>query len=232
MSAETSLIFVDGENLVLRYQEMVAAGRIPLPDTIHIKDCFVWNQRVLNDSIWNLKRVSYYTSAIGDDQYVREVRSKISETTFKCNTGHVGSGAGVHLTTRTGQIVPFVRKKSARSRKESICDIAIAVDVMRTCYRDHVTTIWLFSGDGDFSLLLSEVIHSGKSVYVSAFSSGLSDEIPFSVDEFILLDKFFFEPLPPDQENSSSPPTPGDTDALSVNPDLAQKAREAGYLKR
>lgn len=191
MSAEETLIFVDGENLVFRYQEMIAAGRKPAPGNIHIPDCFIWNQSVLNDHLWNLKRVAYHTSVIGDDNKVREVRTQIAATTFSCRIDVLGESCQ-HSTTRTGQIVPFVRKKASKSKKESICDVGLAVDIMRACYRDHADIIWLFSGDGDFLSLISEIIHSGKVSYVSAFSSGLCEEIPFVVDEFIPLDKHFF----------------------------------------
>ncbi|MFN9807001.1 MAG: NYN domain-containing protein [Betaproteobacteria bacterium] len=191
---DETLIFVDGENLVFRYQEMLAAGRIPHTDTVHIPDCFVWNPRVLNDHMWNLKRISYHTSVIGDDQRVREVRNRIAATTFACKTGVVGGSAGA-FTTRSGQLVPFVRKKSARARKESVCDVALTVEVLRACYRDHAKIIWLFSGDSDFVPLLNEVVHSGKTAYVSALSSGLSDDLPLAVDEYLPLDKYFFQPL-------------------------------------
>jgi uncharacterized LabA/DUF88 family protein len=191
MSVEETLIFVDGENLVFRYQEMIAAGRKPALGNIHIPDCFIWNQSVLNDHIWNLKRVAYHTSVIGDDNKVREVRTKIAATTFRCDIDATGKN-GESSTSRTGQIVPFVRKKASKSKKESICDVGLTVDIMRSCYRDHADIIWLFSGDGDFISLISEIIHSGKLSYVSAFSSGLCEEIPFVVDEFLPLDKYFF----------------------------------------
>lgn len=203
MSIDDALIFVDGENLVLRYQEMLHAGRRPASDNVHIPDCFIWNQRLLNDHIWNLKRVSYYTSVVGDDAHVRDVREKIAATVFTCRMGIATSGFGANFTTRTGQIVPFVRKKNSKSKKESICDIAICVDVMRACYRDHAKIIWIFSGDGDFLSLFNEVVHNGKSAYASAFSSGLSDEIRYAVDEFLSLDKYFFEADPPIQAGAS-----------------------------
>jgi uncharacterized LabA/DUF88 family protein len=214
MEIDHALIFVDGENLVLRYQEMLQSGRIPAPDNVHIPDCFIWNQRVLDDHIWNLKRVSYYTSVIGDDDRVREVRERIAATTFTCRTGVVGVGFNTSFTTRTGQIIPFVRKKSTRSRKESVCDISITVDVMRACYRDHAKIIWVFSGDGDFLSLFNEVVHNGKSAYASAFSSGFNEEIRFAVDEFLLLDKYFF------QEPTSVKETPPEAAQLvTVKPD-------------
>ena len=183
MLAQT-LVFIDGENLAIRYKEMLANGRVPRPGNVWVEDSFIWNQRVLEDQMWNIKRISYYTSVVGDDPLVRKVREKIGGTSFKCATSGNSS--------KTGQIVPFVRKKPSKSRKESICDIAIAVDVMRACYRDHADTVWIFSGDGDFAVLVNEVLHSGKCAYLSAFSSGLNDELSFMVDEFLPLDQHFF----------------------------------------
>lgn len=217
----STLIFVDGENLYFRYKEMIANGRIPRPDNIVIGDCFVWNQRVLNDNIWSIKRLAYYTSVIGDDQKVRSVRESISTTMFTCTTAKDSQS----LSTSSGQIMPFVRKKNARSKKESICDIAIAVDVMRACYRDHAETIWIFSGDGDFVQLLTEVAHSGKRAYASAFSSGFNEEIRFVVDEFLSLDKHFFlseQEASKAFEGVEAPATETDTSPAKTAPGIVE----------
>lgn len=195
MSIDKTLIFVDGENLVFRYQEMLKAGRKPKASTIHIPDCFVWNEHIFDGHFWKIKRLSYYTSVVGDDSYVRLIRQQISKVQFKVVYERDISNFGITMNTLTGQFVPFVKKKSSKSRKESVCDIAIAVDVMRACYRDHADTIWIFSGDGDFITLFNEVVHSGKKIYVSAFSSGFSQDITLSIDEFFPLDDVFFEPL-------------------------------------
>ena len=88
--------------------------------------------------------------------------------------------------------MPFVRKRANKTKKESICDITIAVDIMRACYRDHAETVWLFSGDGDFSQLIEEATHYGKMVYLSALSSGFNEELKYVVDEFHPLDDIFF----------------------------------------
>lgn len=42
MIINEALIFVDGENLFLRYQEMLKAGRKPAPGNVHVQDCFIW----------------------------------------------------------------------------------------------------------------------------------------------------------------------------------------------
>jgi len=188
--ADDTLIFVDGENISSRYHAMVKAGHKPLSDNIIIGESFVWNHRILKAHVWNLKRLSYYTSVEGDDPKILAVRKEISAIAYRTQTGE---GVGSNFLVRSGQIIPFIRKKNSRSHKESFCDIAIAVDVMRACYRDHAQTILILSGDGDFIQLFQEVVHSGKIVYASAFSSGLCPEIPLVVDEFILLDDYFFE---------------------------------------
>jgi uncharacterized LabA/DUF88 family protein len=209
MITEDTLIFVDGENLALRYKEMLAAGRIPRPDNIYVEDCFVWNQRILDSHLWRIKRIAYYTSAAGDSDYVRAVCKAISETTYTCVTNMTNDG--VHR--RTGQIIPFVRKKGAKSRKESICDIAIAVDVMRACYRDHASTVWLFSGDGDFIKLIEEVIHSGKRSFLSASSSGFHSDLKFAVDDFLPLDDHFFLTKPEIEAAGGDPVATKPTDS-------------------
>lgn len=192
MQIDKSLIFVDGENLTQRYQQMLAEGRSPAEGNVYVPDAFIWNPSVLNQSIWNLRRSSYYTSVVGDNPKVQDVRNQIAGTSFTCNTGVVTGPLRSEFSTRSGQLMPFVRKTSSRSRKESICDIQLTVDVMRACYRDHANIIWVFSGDGDFLSLFEEVVHSGKTIYASAFSSGLNEDIPSAVDEFSLLDKHFF----------------------------------------
>jgi uncharacterized LabA/DUF88 family protein len=189
---ETTLVFVDGENLAYRYQEMIRAGRTPAHGNVLIDDCFVWNSKVFTGKLWNIKRVSYYTSVVGDDDYVGQIRRQIADVTFSCSVEHIPQGVGHGFITQTGRVSPSVRKKASKSRKESICDISIAVDVMRACYRNHADSIWIFSGDGDFIELVSEAVHSGKVVYVSAFSSGLNENLTYAADEFFPLDKHFF----------------------------------------
>jgi uncharacterized LabA/DUF88 family protein len=187
---DSTLVFVDGENLSIRYSEMIRAGRIPSADNIIFEDCFIWNNNILKQHLWNLKRISYYTSCVGDDPKINAVREKISSTIFSVSAEMLSMNV---FRNYSGQIIPFVRKKSSKSKKEGICDISIAVDIMRACYRDHAQSIWLFSGDGDFIQLCQEIVHSGKMVVASAFSSGLCPEIPMVVDEFISLDKYFFQ---------------------------------------
>jgi len=181
---EETLVFVDGENLSIRYKEMLKEGRKPLATNVVNGGSFIWSNNMFSKNSWNIKRVSYYTSVTGSDDAILDLRKNISTTTYTSNDGSM---------RRTSQLIPFVRKKSNKSRKESVCDIAIAVDVMRACYNDHAPTIYIMSGDGDFVPLYNEVVHAGKHIYAAAFSSGQHEEIPLVVDEFFCLDDYFFE---------------------------------------
>ena len=95
----------------------------------------------------------------------------------------------------TGQLVPRVIKKPAKSKKTRNVDIQIISTscVLRTV--KPTNRLWLQAVYGDYLPLFEEVMHSGKQLYVAAFSSGLNPAILYSVDEFIDLDRFFFEPI-------------------------------------
>jgi len=212
---EETLVFVDGENISIRYKQMLSGGRKPRAENVVIGESLAWTNRIFLAANWNIIRVSYYTSISGDDDAVTSLKRAISKTTYLCNLGEM---------QRSGQLIPFVRKKNAKSKKESICDIAIAVDVMRACYRDHAASILILSGDGDFVQLFNEVVHSGKRIFAAAFSSGLNQEIPLVVDEFICLDDLFFEPTGAPAAiltaaTSATKPQPG------IEPNLREKPR-------
>ena len=66
MSPDSTLIFVDGENLAFRYKEMLASGRVPRPDNVYIEDCFIWNQGILDKELWKIKSpLNFPVIAIG-----------------------------------------------------------------------------------------------------------------------------------------------------------------------
>jgi uncharacterized LabA/DUF88 family protein len=189
METPNAILLIDGENLVFRYQEMVAAGRTPRRNIVHIPDVLVWHGEMTSLNAYGYRRVCYYTSVVGDDNAVASVKAEIAKIIFYCQPGPV--------MRFFGQLVPKVFKKSAKSRKTRNVDIQIIIDVMRIAHGPSHEQIVIASGDGDYLPLFEEVMHSGKQLYVGAFSSGLNPAIPYSVDEFIDLDQVFFEPLPP-----------------------------------
>lgn len=194
MSKLRTLYFVDGENLALRYKCMLNEGRQPLQGVTYREDFLIWTDLLPGSSIMDLRRISYYTSAVGDVDHIRQIESEISSVEYKSSTDVVSSPIRLLYTTRSSRLFPVVKKRSGKSRKESICDIQLTVDVLRACYRDQADAVCILTGDGDFISLFQEVIHAGKILSVGAFSSGLCPDIPFVVDDFFLLDELFFEP--------------------------------------
>ena len=82
------MIFVDGENLVFRYQDMLSKGFIPHVHNSYEKDIFVWNQ----NSLVNLQkqheilRATYYTYASGDDERLYDIKQKLKSLRSKQST--------------------------------------------------------------------------------------------------------------------------------------------------
>jgi uncharacterized LabA/DUF88 family protein len=178
------MAFVDGENLVCRFQEMKKKGREPKPEVIHEDDTFVWVRQLTEWTLMDLIRVQYYTSVVGDQDKVENLEKKISDTRFKCSGKDLAG---------TAKLIPRVHHKRRNSRKTKVVDIDIAIDVMRAITEMPIDAIFLLTGDGDYLSLVREVTRSSKQVHLGAFSSGLASELARTVEQFIDLDPLFFK---------------------------------------
>lgn len=183
MALVKSILLIDWENLVIRYQEMIKKWRIPLKEVVHIPDVFVWHPNVAPFYGVDIFRVIYYTSAIWDDKYLRTIEERISENKF------IHSGNYYWVC----QLVPFVFKKLVKSHKSRLVDIHIAVDSLKYSNMVNIECISILSWDWDFKKVYSETMSSGKKVIVWAFSDWLDTSIKNMVDIFFLLDEVFFE---------------------------------------
>lgn len=180
------MVFIDGENLVFRYQAMLAGNRHPAEGVVHVPDVFVWHPRIVdNESYLNVTRVYLYTSMVGDDNALRAMRDRIAAIIYQYDLGPELTGSA--------QIVPIIFKKAARANKSRQVDISIVIDMMRFAHSPATDLLYLVSGDGDFLPLVQEVMRHGKIVFVGAVSSGLAPELRHSVDEFFDLDRYLFE---------------------------------------
>lgn len=189
MSIPRGIVFVDGENLVFRYQSMIAEGRTPAPGVIHERDVFVWHPKLTQWCMMNLIRVYVYTSMVGDDASIARMKKRISEVSFEYDYGRDDDATG------SGQLVPIVFKKAAKSQKSRQVDIQIAIDMMRFANNAGIEMLYLVSGDGDYLPLLQEVTRLGKEVYLGALSSGLAPELQWVVDDFRTLDPLLFSAM-------------------------------------
>lgn len=197
MALVRSILFVDGENLTFRFQSMLESGRQPKASVQHCPDVYVWTSVLGHKELidTDVLRVTYYTSMVGDDDAVATVKGKIADLRYRGHGDYYGAC----------QLYPRVYKKLKKSTKSRLVDINIVIDIMRFAYSDAVDVVYLFSGDGDFVSLVEEIARSGKKVCVAAFSSGLEPRLVSAVDRFVLLDEFYFEPLP---QGTTAPEAP------------------------
>jgi uncharacterized LabA/DUF88 family protein len=191
MALVKSALFVDGENITFRFQEMEKAGRTRRPRVTHRQDVYLWNEEFGDDNLGphintDIFRVKYYTSVVGDDALLKRVRVELSKQSYWAHGDFYGRC----------QVHPEVYKKPKQRDKSRQVDINITVDMMRHAYNNDVDVLYLFSGDGDFLHLIEDVMRRGKKVCVGAFSDGLNPAIPYSVDRFFSLDDLFFLPIP------------------------------------
>lgn len=186
-----TMIFVDGENLVFRFQNMLKNGWVPRTDDFtHLKDTIVWHSSFSQGvTMHEILRATYYTYVVGDTQRVEAVESQIRNLDF---TRHRNSILPTQLT-------PRVFKKENKSAKAKGVDVAMVVDIMGHVHADNLDTVLLLSGDGDYLPLITEIQRAGKHCYVSAFSDGLNPKLRTVADSFYCLDgtTFASEPTAP-----------------------------------
>lgn len=188
MSIPKTYIFVDGENLVMRYQAMIQEGCKPRKNIVHVPDVFVWHPGVTTWSLMDLQRCTYYTSATGDAPRLKDLRSQIASTRYEYDYAHGD------VPMASGQLVPRIFHKDSKSRKTRNVDINIVIDMMRAAHQSSVEQLVLLSGDGDYLPLVEECMRMGKPTWMCSFSSGLHEAIPTSVDLYETLDDVFFLP--------------------------------------
>ncbi len=172
--------FVDGENLVFRYQEMLLKGYVPRDDLLfHERDIAVWSPTFTHLAKHHeILRVTYYTYVVGDEDRVTSVRETLRGLTFN---KHMAS-------LLPHSVTPCVFKKEAKARSGKGVDIQLCVDVLSHVYRGNTDAILLMSGDGDYEPLIKEVLRAGVQVFLSAFSHGLNPRLRHIVDAMYELD--------------------------------------------
>ncbi|BFT30560.1 hypothetical protein D210916BOD24_17360 [Alteromonas sp. D210916BOD_24] len=181
-----SIVLVDGENLVLRYQQMLKDGYKPIDGVIHVEDTFVWHPKlVASAGEKDVVRVAYYTTVVGDDVKLRETKEFISNTEYECKL--------MDKRDWYGTLVPYVFKKNSKKATTKSVDINLTIDALRYAYGSSIEQIVLLTGDGDYIPLLREIMSRGKMVQVFALSSGLNSGINHNVDDLWLIDDEFFE---------------------------------------
>lgn len=179
------MAFIDGENIVFRYEEMLAKNCTPRDDILYIKDVYMWHPRIIKANGLEIIRVKYYTSAVGDEDYLYSISYGLKKIkyTFNDSRGRF----------RTGFLLPGVFKKEKQTVKTKGVDINLTVDMLTHTFKNSLDSVYLVTGDGDYLPLIKEVMRNGKKVYLAALSSGLNPSLKTSVDMFFDLDSATFK---------------------------------------
>lgn len=185
LTVRQMMIFIDGENLVFRFQEMLDQGRIPLETVKHLKDIFVWEPSCTINYAFKheILRATYYTYATGDENAIKSIIQDIKEMRFAFD----------QRSAIPNCLYPCVFKKANKQRNGKGVDIKMTVDILNHIYSDNCDTVWLFTGDGDYLPVVEEVIRAGKQLYLSSFSSGLNPELKAKADLYYCIDNHFFK---------------------------------------
>jgi uncharacterized LabA/DUF88 family protein len=177
------MLFVDGENLTLRAQELAKEKNVQLVEgPAYAADVYVWlpgvqpTQNIIPYARLGVQaegiRAYYYTSLVGAEERIVSVKEALRELGFS----------------------PEVFKKIRREQKAKGVDIALAKDILGHAYRDNYDVAVLLAGDGDYVPLVVELKRLGKVVYVAFFENhGLSKELWLEADMFFELEPFFFD---------------------------------------
>lgn len=184
-----AMVFIDGENLVLRYEEMKASGRIPTDGVHQVSSVFVWHPGTWMPPNHAVLRATYYTYVQGDEVKVEDTSEALRSLTFQ----QYRPLTQPHLVAGITNLYPKVYKKG-KGKKAKGVDIQMTVDILSNVYQDNIDSVYILSGDGDYKPVIEECIRRGKQVYISAFSSGLHDGLKLMADQFVCLDDFYFRP--------------------------------------
>lgn len=180
------MVFIDGENLVFRYQSMLKGGRTPIANVVHEPDVFVWRKSVTTNGDYDMLRATYYTYAVGDDLYISSIQEKIKNLPIH----------NEYTTTLPNKLTPMIFKKEKRAAKSKGVDIQLTVDVLSHVYNNTTDAVFILTGDGDYEPLFKEVLRRGKQLYLAAFSEGFNPRLLNLADHFYYLDDSFFVALP------------------------------------
>lgn len=169
-----AMIFVDGENLAIRYGKMLKERKKrPCADTVCVPNVLVWSTALSfhQSNTPAVMRKYYYTAVQGDHPKVNEVEIRLKSL---------------------GIETPRVFKKNKDKGSKQV-DITLATDMLLHVTRKHYDVAVLVAGDEDYVPLVKAVQGEGARVYVWFLSEGLSPALHMVADHYVELDKFLFK---------------------------------------
>jgi hypothetical protein len=169
------MMFVDGENLTIRAQELAYQEGVDLANNnlfpLYLKDVYFWpagcqpynyNWCKRAHAPQQAERCYYYTCITGSMQNIDTVRDSLFKFGF----------------------TPTVVKKEKGQKAKGV-DISLTKDMLLQAFLGNYDIAVLVTGDADFIPLVEEVKRLGRRVVVSFFEkSGLNPQLRIAGDEF------------------------------------------------
>jgi len=156
------MVFVDGENLAIRYKAELGFGT-PCNHVAYAPDVMVWSP--------------YASRSNGPEEYVRRYY-------YTSATGDLAARSQIELKLRDAGIEAprvFARDKNGRSKQ---VDITLTTEMLTHAHRDNFDIAVLVSGDADYVPLVEAVKAEGKRVALWALESGLSPKLKLAADHY------------------------------------------------
>jgi uncharacterized LabA/DUF88 family protein len=169
------MIFVDGENLAIRFKELL--GEKPVEQHVkYLKDTFVWSQyaNIPHHANCEVIRKYYYTAVRGESNKIDDIISQLKD-------------AGIEA--------PRVFKKQ-EGKKSKRVDITLATEMLTHAHRSNYDIAILVAGDEDYVPLVQAVKQEGRRVVLWFFEEGkgLSRNLKLEADYFFDISWFLLKP--------------------------------------
>ena len=164
------MVFVDGENLAIRYKNLLTGNEEPHVN--HLENVYVWSNYLNQHNHVNctLIRSYYYTCAKADHDRVKAIHDEL----IVC-----------------GITDPRVFKKSSNNRSKRV-DITLTTEVLSHAYNNNFDVAVLVAGDEDYVPLVQEIKRRGKQVALWFFNDGLSKHLKRECDLFFDIKNILF----------------------------------------
>lgn len=166
------MIFVDGENLAIRYNKMLGNNN-PFNHVNHLANVFVWSHflNFKTHKACEIIRKYYYTSIKGSADKIDEITDNLKSI---------------------GIEAPRVFKKS-KTRGSKRVDISLSADMLTISSRKNYDVAVLVAGDEDYVPLVDAVMGEGRRVCLWFLEKGLSPLLKNRVDHFYRLEHILFD---------------------------------------
>jgi uncharacterized LabA/DUF88 family protein len=161
-TAARVMIFVDGENLAIRYKKLLD-GREPPQHVVYKPDIFVWSHYCnIGPNVANVIRRYYFTSVGQDDLFRRKITDELKDS---------------------GIEAPRVFPKVHRQRTKRV-DISLTTEMLSHAHRKNYDLAVLVAGDEDYVPLVEAVQAEGRRVVLWFLADGLSYALRQTSDFF------------------------------------------------